>query len=92
MEHLGGFGERCIGLCQRLLKPSEKPTTNGGSYNVAEFNFPTTELCFLGIVAVMDPPRPSVRKALQQCHTSGIKVVMVTGMVTERRCGFFDYL
>lgn len=41
----------------------------------------TTEekFVFLGLVSMVDPHRPEVPKAIEQCHTAGIKVIMVTG-------------
>lgn len=37
------------------------------------------ELTFLGLLAMMDPPRPEVAAAVAQCHRAGIRVVMITG-------------
>jgi P-type Ca2+ transporter type 2C len=37
------------------------------------------DLTFLGLIAMMDPPRPEVSKAVEECHTAGIRVVMITG-------------
>jgi len=37
------------------------------------------ELTFLGLVAMMDPPRPEVTAAVQTCREAGIRLVMITG-------------
>lgn len=36
-------------------------------------------LVFLGMMALIDPPRPAVPGAVEKCKTAGIKVIMVTG-------------
>jgi magnesium-transporting ATPase (P-type) len=37
------------------------------------------DLTFLGLLAMMDPPRPEVEAAVQTCRTAGIRMVMITG-------------
>lgn len=37
------------------------------------------EMVFIGLQAMIDPPRPEVRDAIKKCETAGIKVVMITG-------------
>lgn len=37
------------------------------------------ELVFVGLQAMIDPPRPEVKVALRKCEEAGIKVVMITG-------------
>jgi Ca2+-transporting ATPase len=37
------------------------------------------ELTFLGLMAMMDPPRPEVAGAIQRCRQAGIRLVMITG-------------
>ena len=34
---------------------------------------------FLGIHGIMDPPRPEVPAAIEECHSAGIRTVMITG-------------
>lgn len=36
-------------------------------------------LTFLGLVGMIDPPRPEARAAIAACHKAGIKVMMITG-------------
>jgi Ca2+-transporting ATPase len=38
-----------------------------------------TDLTFIGLVAMMDPPRPEVLEAVKKCHNAGIRIVMITG-------------
>ena len=54
------------------------------------------DLIFLGLVALIDPPRPEVPQAVDDCLTAGITPVMITGdhpgtaMAIARRLGITD--
>ncbi|HXR73675.1 MAG TPA: HAD family hydrolase, partial [Actinocrinis sp.] len=37
------------------------------------------DLCLLGLVALLDPPRPHVTSAIERAHDAGIRVHVVTG-------------
>ncbi|MCB9078802.1 MAG: cation-transporting P-type ATPase [Anaerolineaceae bacterium] len=37
------------------------------------------ELTFLGLMAMMDPPRPEVTQAVNKCRQAGIRIIMITG-------------
>jgi Ca2+-transporting ATPase len=38
-----------------------------------------TDLTFLGLLGIMDPPRPEAMEAIRQCTEAGIAVKMITG-------------
>ena len=37
------------------------------------------DLTFLGLMAMLDPPRPEVKAAVRRCRSAGIRPVMITG-------------
>jgi len=38
-----------------------------------------TGLIFLGLAAMIDPPRPEIKRAIKKCVEAGIRVIMITG-------------
>ncbi|OQR70780.1 sodium/potassium-transporting ATPase subunit alpha-like [Tropilaelaps mercedesae] len=74
---LGGLGERVIGFCDYKLPADQYP--KGYPFDADEQNFPLTNLRFLGLVSMIDPPRAAVPDAVAKCRSAGIKVIMVTG-------------
>jgi sodium/potassium-transporting ATPase subunit alpha len=72
--HFGNEGRRVIGFATKTFKAS-----SATKFSMDEQNYPTTELCFLGMVAIMDPPRETTAGAIADCKSAGIKVFMVTG-------------
>ncbi|CAN7991005.1 unnamed protein product, partial [Ixodes hexagonus] len=44
------------------------------------------QLKFLGLVGILDPPRPGVREAIETLHSSGVNVKMLTGDAEETAC------
>ncbi|CAJ0559314.1 unnamed protein product, partial [Mesorhabditis spiculigera] len=76
-DDLGGMGERVLGFAELILPPDQFPP--GFAFDLENPNYPTAGLNFLGLISMIDPPRPGVRMAVHLCQSAGIKVVMVTG-------------
>lgn len=51
----------------------------GFAFDTDDVNFQTDNLCFLGLISMIDPPRAAVPDAVGKCRSAGIKVIMVTG-------------
>lgn len=75
--HLGGLGERVLGFCDIRLDAKKYP--KGYKFDADSENFQMTDLRFLGLMSMIDPPRAAVPGAVEKCRSAGIKVIMVTG-------------
>ena len=51
----------------------------GCTFDAEDPEFLKLGLRFVGLVSMIDPPRPGVPEAVNMCRSAGIKVVMVTG-------------
>jgi P-type Ca2+ transporter type 2C len=63
-------GQRVLGVTFRPWEEQELPEDNSLLEN---------EQVFLGLIAMMDPPRPEVRESVKIARTAGIRSVMITG-------------
>jgi len=62
-------GRRVIGFAQTIFTaPADI------DFRAEEENFPTAGLTFLGVCAIMDPPRDESAISIRQCYEAGIKV------------------
>lgn len=60
------------GFCDLPLPPEKFP--HGYPFDSEEQNFPLDDLRFVGLVAMIDPPRAAVPDAVAKCRSAGIKV------------------
>ncbi len=78
-ETLARRGERVLAFAQMELPRDKFPPGFEFDADSNPPNFPTTGLTLVGFLSLIDPPRMSVKPAIAQCNTAGIKVFMVTG-------------
>jgi P-type Ca2+ transporter type 2C len=72
-------GLRVLAVAQRFL--GERSTGDGGLEQSSKYAPEEVErdLTFLGLIGMMDPPRPEVAEAVNKCHRAGIRIIMITG-------------
>lgn len=69
--------KRMANKALRVLAAAVKPhETEPKSFDPAELE---SGLCFIGLTGMIDPVRPEVRDAIDECRTAGIRAIMITG-------------
>lgn len=63
------------GQAMRVLAVAYRQVANG----IALDEHIEQEMIFVGLIAMIDPPRPEVKQAVQTCMRAGITPVMITG-------------
>ncbi|GLT56097.1 hypothetical protein SLA2020_291690 [Shorea laevis] len=85
LQEMSSKGLRCLGLAYKDdlgefsnyysdSHPAHKKLLDPTSYSSIESN-----LIFVGVVGIRDPPRDEVHKAIEDCRVAGIKVMVITG-------------
>ncbi|MFN2166882.1 MAG: cation-translocating P-type ATPase, partial [Anaerolineae bacterium] len=69
-DRLAGQGQRVLGVAFRPLYEEPDPADEAGL---------ETAMTFIGLVGMIDPPRPEVREAVATAKSAGIRPVMITG-------------
>jgi magnesium-transporting ATPase (P-type) len=69
-ERVAAQGQRVLALAIRPVEPEHTVLAHADVEG---------SLVFLGIVGLIDPPRPEAIVAVEECHRAGIRVKMITG-------------
>ena len=85
ISSIGNRALRCICLAvkeRESLEPQLRKEE--GSYtevlkDSSQYESFETDLTFVGIVAIRDPPRDGVAESIDECKQAGIRVIMITG-------------
>jgi magnesium-transporting ATPase (P-type) len=70
IDELGGQGLRVLAAASREVKEDKSDLTLGDLDKDMEF---------MGLVGIIDPPRPEAIEAIAACRQAGIRVKMITG-------------
>jgi P-type Ca2+ transporter type 2C len=65
---------RVLGLAYQIIEPEEVDAFK----EALEYGH-EADLVFVGLVGMIDPPRPEVPPAVERCKRAGIRVIMATG-------------
>lgn len=74
-ERCGLMGERVIGFAYKTYEARDPESYK--NCDGTDREPPKDGLVFLGIMSLVDPPRPGVLDAVQKCRSAGISVIMV---------------
>lgn len=70
------LGERVLGFSDAFITEDEKQAIEQ-SHELPDSTLPNIR--FAGLATLLDPPKEGVAEAVLQCHSAGIKVIMITG-------------
>jgi P-type Ca2+ transporter type 2C len=69
-DRMAAEGQRVLGVAFRCMD---------GEFDEADEASLEQQMTFIGLVGMIDPPRPEVRAAVQTARNAGIRPVMITG-------------
>lgn len=70
-------GLRCLALA--VVDDEQVDVSKYRSRNPSEYVKFEQNMTFVGLVGMLDPPRPEVRGAIAKCRSAGIRVIVITG-------------
>lgn len=79
-EHLKSIEKANVEMGEKALRVLCLAYKNfGDKFDKTNEKTVEEDLIFLGLVGLIDPPRPETKDAIAKCHKAGLKPVMITG-------------
>lgn len=78
-ENMARKALRCLGLAYREISEEEINKSKKDGMTVFTQDQIEKNMIFLGMVGMIDPPRPEVKAAVNMAHKAGIKTYIITG-------------
>lgn len=73
-------GKRVLLFTRRVIHPDQMPNRAAGSSSFTTWaTSMMSDLVVIGMVAIVDPPRPETAETVETCRKAGIRFFMVTG-------------
>nr|WP_051849497.1 cation-translocating P-type ATPase [Thiomonas sp. FB-Cd] len=72
VEAMAARGLRVLGVARGTWQAA----TAGAPWPASQHDF---DFSFLGLIGLIDPPRPDVPAAIAECRAAGVRIVMMTG-------------
>ncbi|KAF9085374.1 hypothetical protein BGX23_009708 [Mortierella sp. AD031] len=78
-------GQRVLMLCKGRFSPylaelKDSPGSSGSTIHQEELaRQGLQELCIIGLIGIMDPPRPEIKDTITSCRRAGARFFMITG-------------
>ena len=72
VEAMAARGLRVLGVARGTWRPP----VPGAPWPRSQHDF---SFAFLGLLALLDPPRPEVAAAIAECRAAGVRIIMMTG-------------
>ncbi|KAI8391393.1 uncharacterized protein BYT42DRAFT_556718 [Radiomyces spectabilis] len=75
-SRMASQGLRVLGLAFKEIK---EPVPTDETDSAKQAAFTESDLVFVGLIGLIDPPKKGVQEAVAKCQQAGIRVMMITG-------------
>jgi potassium/sodium efflux P-type ATPase len=79
VDRLADRALRTLAVAYRRLPDVEPPPPATSPQAIAALESLESELIYVGMVGIIDPPRPEAKVAIGQAQDAGVRIVMITG-------------